>query len=122
MDPHRGQRLAQALREQLSEILNFELEDPRLKPLDVAAIELSPDLRLAVVRILLEGTAEERAETLEILTQAKGHIRRQLTESLDLFRIPDLRFEIAAEAGSPARVEALLKRIRRGRSRPDPSV
>ncbi len=117
MDPHRSERLSRALQDSLQEILNFELEDPRLRPLDVAAVELSPDARTAVIRIEVRGTAEEAEGVLSVLSQAKGFIRRQVAATIDVYRVPDLRFEAASSAGSPGRIQGLLKRMRRGRAK-----
>ena len=117
MDPHRSERLAQALRESLQEILNFELEDPRLQPVDVAAVELSRDGRNAVVRLEVHSAGRDRDAVIQVIGLARSFIRRRLAESLDLFRVPDLRFEAATQVRSPERMQALLKRIRRGRPR-----
>ncbi|MCX6594600.1 MAG: 30S ribosome-binding factor RbfA [Acidobacteria bacterium] len=112
MDPHRAERLAGALREELHEIVNFEVADPRVGSVEIAAIELSPDGRRAVVRVQTETD-----ESLAALIRAGAFIRHQLAERLDLFRVPDLKFEAATNLGPPARIESLLKRAKRGRSR-----
>ena len=112
MDPHRAERLAGALRDELYEIINFEVSDPRVGTVDIAAIELAPDGRRAVVRVQTESD-----ESLAALIHAGAFIRHELAERLDLFRVPDLKFEAASNLGSPARIESLLKRVKRGRAR-----
>ncbi len=112
MDPHRAGRLAEAIREELYELINFQLADPRIQNVEIAAIELSPDKRKAVVRIVAA-----REETLAALEHAKGFLRKELAATLDVFRVPDLRFEEAAPAVAPGRAIGLLKRMRRGRPR-----
>lgn len=117
MDPHRTQRLAEALREELYELVNFELEDPRIGQVDIAAVELSPDGRRAIARVLLFGEESQRNQSLKVLEGARGFLKGQLAQALGLPRMPDLHFEAAAEAGSPERMEQLLRRARRGRPR-----
>ena len=51
----------------------------------------------------------------------KDYIKRELAHRLDLFRLPDIRFEAALSAELPERVDQLLKRVRRGRPRDDDS-
>jgi len=117
MDPHRAERLSTALREELYELINFELEDPRVGPVDIPAIELAPDGRKAIVRVEASDP-----QSLEALEHARGFLRRELAARLDLFRVPDLKFESATQISSPARVAELLKRARRGRPRDEASA
>lgn len=116
METHRAERLAEAIRETLHELIHFQLEDPRLGPLDIVSVVLSPDGRKAVVQIR-SADGGDGVSSVEVLKHAKSFLRRELAESLDLYRAPDLYFEAAA-AGLPAeRVPALLRKVRRGRPR-----
>ncbi len=117
MDAHRAERLSTALREELYELINFHLEDPRIETVDLPAVELSPDGKRAVVRVSVNGDAVALQKALDALEHAKAFLRGQLAESLDLYRVPDLRFEAASEAGTSAKIESLLKRVKRGRPR-----
>jgi ribosome-binding factor A len=45
MDEHRSQRVSAAVREELTEIIGFEMEDPRLAAVDVTDVTVSPDSR-----------------------------------------------------------------------------
>jgi ribosome-binding factor A len=116
MEAHRAERLAEAIRETLHELIHFELEDPNLSPPDIVSVLLSPDGKKAIVQIR-EADGGDASSSLDVLQRAKSFLRRELATSLDLHRAPDLCFE-AAVAGVPAkRVPALLRRIRRGRPR-----
>lgn len=113
METHRAERLAEAIRETLHELIHFRLEDPRLGPLDIVSVVLSPDGRKVVVQI----RSAEGGSSLEVLRHAKSFLRRELAESLDLYRAPELFFEEAAPGVSADRIPALLRRVRRGRPR-----
>jgi ribosome-binding factor A len=65
----------------------------------------------------LNGDRSWQQQSLEALEHAKGYIKKELAHRLDLFRLPDLRFEAAFSAEAPERVGQLLKRVRRGRPR-----
>jgi len=91
------------------------MADPRVGSASVSEVHLSPDLRKAVVSLVLGGTEVEQAATLEAVRNAKQFLKHQLTERLQLFRTPDLSFEAALPAKLGARVPQLLKRIKRGR-------
>ncbi len=115
MDPHRTERLAEALREELDEIINYELADPRVADASVTDVLLAPDLRHAEVRLAFSGGPEAAAGALDALGHARRHIRHLLAARLGLRRLPDLRFTSDVSLQSPQRLKSLLHRIRKGR-------
>jgi ribosome-binding factor A len=117
MDPRRSERVAEALREELEELLGWEMSDPRIEVSGVAEVLISPDARTARVRLVLPGDQRAQRETLEALGRARGFIRRELSQRVDMFRLPDLQFEAALPGELGSRVPHLLKRVRRGRPR-----
>lgn len=48
---HRTERISEALREELAELIGYELSDPRINFATVSSVEVSPDKRHAFVRI-----------------------------------------------------------------------
>jgi ribosome-binding factor A len=117
LDPHRSQRVSESIREELDELIGYEMSDPRVGTAIVSEVHLSPDFRRALITLVLTGTAEEQAATIEALNHAKQFLRHQLAERLQLFHTPDLRFEPALAADLSAKAGQILKRIRRGRPR-----
>jgi ribosome-binding factor A len=114
--PHRTERISAALQEELTELIGYELSDPRVSAATVAAIEVSPDKRHALVRVKVdEGADVEQA--IAALQHAATFLRREVARRLELFRVPELHFEadIATELGG--RMEHLLKRMKKGRPR-----
>ena len=113
---HRTERISEALREELTELIGYELSDPRVQAATVTTLEVSPDKRHALVRIRVdEGGDVEQA--LAALEHASPYLRREVARRLELFRVPELHFEadIATELGP--RMDHLLKRIKKGRPR-----
>ncbi len=117
MDTHRAERVSEAIREELGEIISYELSDPRIGDAVVTEVLVSPDKRHAQVRLHFPTASQPQQETIQALNGAKHFLRRKLAERLNLFRIPDLHFEADVSTGSFDRMEHLLKRIRRGRPR-----
>ena len=117
MDPHRSERVSESIREELEELIGYEMSDPRVGPANVSEVHLSPDFRRAHIQLVLHGTPAEQAATLEAINHAKQFLRHQLAERLRLFHTPDLHFEAALPADLGAKVPQILKRIKRGRPR-----
>src|SRR5437667_963739 len=116
MDPHRTERLAEALREELAELIAYEMSDPRVGDVTVSEVVTSPDKRHAQVRVGLPSGSDPK-EALEALEHARGFLRRQLAQRLVTFRIPELHFEPDVSVTIGVRMETLLKRVRKGRPR-----
>jgi ribosome-binding factor A len=114
---HRAQRLSEAIREELSEIVAYEMSDPRVGGAVVTDVHISPDKRHAIVRVGVYGGGA--AEAMAALDHARGFLRRQLAIRLEMYRIPELRFEPEPAAALGSRADFLLRRIRRGRPRED---
>jgi ribosome-binding factor A len=119
MDPRRSERLSQAMREELEEMISYEMGDPRIDAQGVSEVLVSPDARKSRVLLILTGDPQKQQVTIDALNQARGFLRAELGRRLDIFRIPELHFEAAIGAELGARVGHLLKRVKKGRPRPD---
>jgi ribosome-binding factor A len=118
VDPLRTRRVEETMREELSEILRFEMADSRVTGLDVAGVHCAPDLSRADVLVAFSDPAADRTTILAALAGAAGFLRHQLMERMDLYRMPHLRFVAGSETPSGHRLRKLLRRARRGRSTP----
>jgi ribosome-binding factor A len=119
LDPHRTERVSESIREELEELITYEMSDPRVGSVTVAEVHLSPDFRHAHVSLVFTGSAQDQTATIDALNHAKQFLRHQLTERLHLFRTPELLFEAALPPGLGGKVPQILRRIKRGRPRPE---
>lgn len=115
MDEHRSRRVSEAVREELYEIVGFELSDPRLASVDVTGVTVSPDSRHAVVKVSLGGGAQEQRQAVEALEHARHYLRHALARRLNLRKVPELHFEPDYWPDAESRVELLLKRAKKKR-------
>ena len=116
MDNHRAQRVSEALREELGELISYELSDPRIGDAMVTEVLVSPDKRHAQVRVHLSKDLKAQQETILALEGARHFLRRMLAERLNMFRVPELHFEPDVELAN-GKLDNLFKRIKRGRPR-----
>lgn len=120
MDARRSRRVSEALREELAEIVSFEMTDPRLEGAAVTAVNVSSDGRYAEVKIGVRGGQTEQRQAQAALTHAAAFLRRQVAARLPLRRVPELRFSVGPWEDTEARVELLLRRAQKLRSRTAP--
>jgi ribosome-binding factor A len=119
VDPLRTQRVSEAMREELSELIRFESEDVRLGGVDVSSVVIAPDGSRADVLVSLPPGQEARRLAMEGLMHAKVYLRKQLAARIELFRMPELRFVADTEPVSDRPLSKLLRRVRRGRPKTD---
>ena len=117
MDEHRTLRVSEAVREELSEIIGFETDDPRLLAVDVTDVQVSPDGRHATIRVATRGTEKEQKESFAALERASGYLRHELATRLSLRRVPELHFERDKNPDVESRIDFLLKRAKKSRGR-----
>jgi ribosome-binding factor A len=117
MDERRTLRVSEAVREELSEIIGFETEDPRLLAVEVIEAHVSPDGRHATVKVVVRGTEREQKESMAALDHARHYIRHELASRLSLRHVPELHFDQDRNPDVESRIDFLLKRAKKSRGR-----
>ncbi len=107
---HKG-RLAEALREEISAIVEGELADPRIGLATVTEVMLAPDGKSAHVMVAVVGNEKEAVETMKGLSAATGFIRHEVADRLRLRHAPELFFRLDKSDQYESRIDELLKRI-----------
>ena len=107
----RTDRLDSQIRQELMELLQREMKDPRLRFATITRVETARDLGSAKVWVSIMGSDDERAATMRALTDAAPWLRRQLGARLTVRHIPQLmiRHDDSIEAGD--RVLRLLREL-----------
>ncbi len=90
----RSQRIADFLRKELSQLIQFELRDPRLGMVGVTDVEVSRDLGYAKIYVTVLGCDNKEAmeEPLKVLNGAAGFLRSKIAKSNSMRTTPSLRF------------------------------
>ena len=115
MDPIRLQRVSEQIREELTELIEYEMDDPRVEGITVTDVHISPDGKRARVMVSLRS-AEGREDTMAALEHARAYLRTQVAQRLSLHRTPDIQFEVDSVI-DPKHLNKILKRIKKGRPR-----
>jgi ribosome-binding factor A len=107
----RSLRLAEALKDEISEVVGFELDDPRLETVTVTDVTVSEDLRDAKVFVLVQGDEKEIADAMKALQNAMVFVRQQVAMNLSLRHVPHLHFARDTAEENAARINQLLSGI-----------
>ena len=106
----RAHRVAEQVQRTLAEMLRREVRDPRLKPVTITHVKMSPDLSHAWVYFeLLTGDAHDPLQQ-EILAEAAGYLRGPLGRALRLRIAPHIHFQPDEELERGHRLDDLITR------------
>ncbi len=106
----RPERVAEEFREILAEEIP-QLKDPRVGFVTVTRVEVTPDLRKAIVYYTVMGQDKDHRRTRAGLNSAKAHLRSVLGQQVRMKFTPDLEFEEDVGLAQVERVTELLKQI-----------
>ncbi|HEX8130371.1 MAG TPA: 30S ribosome-binding factor RbfA, partial [Pyrinomonadaceae bacterium] len=107
----RPEKVAEHVREEIAQIVGYELDDPRVAIVTVTDVRMSDNLREARVFVMLNGTDEEAADALKALRKAAPYVRRQLAINLNLRHAPEIHFIRDTVEEKAARVDDILRGI-----------
>lgn len=109
----RVEKVAEALKREISSIIHDELKDPRIGFITVLRIELTPDLRYARIYYSVLGNSKEKESTASTLEHAKGFIRKRVAQRLTLKFVPEIIFKEDRSVEESISIEEELKRLKR---------
>lgn len=91
---YRIERINSLIRQEVSELLNRQVKDPRLGSFVIITnVTTSPDLRYAKLFVSRVCEEEQKKETLIALRSAAGFLRHEMGRKLRLRYIPELSFQ-----------------------------
>ena len=111
MSGRRRERVGDLLRDDVMEIIQREMSDPRLGFVSITHVEMSPDMHYARMMVSVFGTQEEQAQTLVALNNAAGFIRRLLAPRLRMRTIPELSFRLDTSMQHAEDVSRILRQL-----------
>jgi len=95
----------------ISGILSNKLNDPRVPLMTtVTAVKMSKDLSHATVFISVFGDERTKKEAMDAIEHAKGFIRYETVQQINLRVAPELHFKLDNTLDEAERMDALIKK------------
>lgn len=113
----RSQRIAQRIQEDLAELIQREINDPRLHSLTITGVDVDRELAYATVYVSTLDAVDQKGEVLRALRGARGFLRRSLAARIPLRAFPQLRFRWDPTPARGARIDELLRGLHTGGDR-----
>ncbi len=118
----RTERINNLIRQEISELLQREMRDPRLAGLvTITRVTTSPDLHHAKVYVSVIGTKKNELEVIQALTSASGFLRKELGRRVRIKTVPELAFAYDEVVAQASHVLQLIEEVSTETGEEDPS-
>jgi ribosome-binding factor A len=107
----RTDRLDSQIQQELMDLLQREMKDPRVGFATITRVETARDLGHARVWVSVYGTDEDQARSLDALRDAAPWLRRRLGERLQIRHVPQLSVRRDESIESGDRVLRILREL-----------
>jgi ribosome-binding factor A len=110
----RPERVGALIHQAVAALLLRGIKDPRVTGVTLTGVEVSPDLRHALVHYRVLGGPADRERAQAGLDRAAGFIKSAVGRELGLRHTPELRFAFDPTPEHAARLAELLEAARGG--------
>ena len=111
MSSVKQKRIEGLIRRNLSDIIQFEVKDPKVGFVTITDVKVSSDHSYATVYVSFLGKDARNEAGLRALERAKGHIRTELSKRMSIRRVPELNFEIDTALKEGQHIEEIIAQI-----------
>ena len=101
-------KIAQAIREVVSNAIVMDLHDPRIENATVTDVEVSGDLRRARVHVSVMGDEKKQRLCIHGLQHAAGFLQRKIGNRIDTRYTPKLEFALDEGIRHSLEIQQLL--------------
>ena len=106
-------KIAGIIQKEISEIIQFELKDPKIGFITITDVEVTGDLSQARIYVSFLGQDARKEAGMKALERSKGFLRTQLAKRLTIRKVPELIFkqDVSLEKGN--KIEKIIADIHR---------
>ncbi|WP_269668346.1 30S ribosome-binding factor RbfA [Staphylococcus arlettae] len=105
----RAERVGEQMKQEIMDIVNNKVKDPRIGFLTITDVEVTNDLSIAKVYLTVLGNDKQVDDTFKGLQKAKGFIKSELGSRMRLRIIPELNFEYDESIDYGNKIERMIQ-------------
>lgn len=114
MNKKRTQRIASEIHKVVSNCLYNGIKDPRVDTLTtgITEVKVTNDLSFATIYVSVIGDNNKKKHTIDGLKKAKGYIKREIGNNVDLRHVPELIFKLDLSSERGQHIENILEQLK----------
>ncbi|MTI94470.1 MAG: 30S ribosome-binding factor RbfA [Firmicutes bacterium] len=114
MNRTRAKKMAEIVKEEVSEIIAGKLKDPHLGFVTITSVDVTNDLRYCKLYVSVLGSETERTNSFKALEKATGFIRSELGARIRVRHVPEIKFVLDQSASHQEKINELLQKLHSG--------
>jgi ribosome-binding factor A len=111
MASRRTLKVAEAIREVLGMAILAEIKDPRVQHVTITRVEVTPDMKRAVVHISIMGSETQQQLCLHGLKSSAGFLQSKVAKGIDMRYTPRIEFEIDQGVKKSIEISRILREV-----------
>ncbi|HEX3011486.1 MAG TPA: 30S ribosome-binding factor RbfA [Syntrophomonadaceae bacterium] len=114
MSKRRQERMSIEIKKILAQILKEQIKDPRIDftAVSVTRVDVPSDLSHARINISVLGDDAKQTETMKALQNARGFVRKELAQQLQVRHAPEIEFKLDKSIEHGIRINTLLNDLK----------
>ena len=118
MIPDRIARVEELLKREISNIIQQELQDPRIGFVTVTKVSVTKDIKQANIWISVFAKEEKvKKDSIKVLSHARNRIQNILAQRIALRYLPQLHFKLDNSIEYNMHIDEILERLRKEEGR-----
>lgn len=109
MSNMRAERVGEQMKQEIMDIVNNKVKDPRIGFLTITEVQLTNDLSIATIYLTVLGNDKQIDDTFKGLEKAKGFIKSEIGSRMRLRIVPDLKFEYDESIDYGNKIEKMIQ-------------
>ncbi len=113
MSTYRVERVNQIIKDELSNFINYKMNDPRVKDavITITNVNTTPDMKYTKVFVSIYTEEARKKEVLQVLDKARGAMRKILAENLTTRFTPQITFALDTSLDYAMHIEKVLSTL-----------
>ena len=107
----KAEKVAGIIQKEVSEIIQFQLKDPKIGFITITDVTVTNDLSIAKVYVSFLGQKAREEAGMKALDRSKGYIRSELAKRMSMRKVPELHFLIDDSLERGNKIERILYEI-----------
>ena len=104
----KAEKVAGIIQKEVSEIIQFELKDPKIGFITITDVTVTNDLSIAKIYVSFLGQKAREEAGMKALERSKGFIRTNLAKRMTSRKVPELQFKIDDSLERGNKIEKIL--------------
>lgn len=107
----KNEKIAELIKRNISEIIQFDLKDPKIGFITITDAQVKNDLSYAKVYVSFLGQNARKEAGMKALERSKGYIRSELSKKLSTRKVPELQFVLDDALDKGNKIEKIIANI-----------